>query len=82
MIIILKIFYKALKILLALIFFNGKKTIPNKLVSLYISLKRLEKNKKACKINEAFSKNNIQIQFIKFSDLLLHIKEFFFYKSF
>ena len=52
---------------------NGKKTIPIKSDSLDIFLQKLEKNKMAFKIKEAFNKNNYQILSMEFSDLLLSI---------
>ena len=52
---------------------NGKKTISIKSDSLDIFLQKLETNKMAFKINEAFNKNNNEIQFMEFSNLFLSI---------
>jgi hypothetical protein len=52
---------------------NGKKTISIKSDSIEIFLQKLEVNKMAFKINEAFTKNNNQIQFMEFSNLFMNI---------
>ena len=52
---------------------NGKKTISIKTDSLEIFLQKLEVNKMAFKINEAYTKNNDRIQFMEFSNLFLNI---------
>ena len=52
---------------------NGKKTISIKSDSLEIFLQKLEVNKMAFKINDAYTKNNDRIQFMEFSNLFLNI---------
>ena len=52
---------------------NGEKTISIKTDSLEIFLQKLEVNKMAFKINEAYTKNNDRIQFMEFSNLFLNI---------
>ena len=53
---------------------NGKKTISIKTDSLEIFLQKIETNKMAFKINEAFTQNgNNQIQFMELSNLFLSI---------
>ena len=52
---------------------NGKKTISIKCDSLEIFLQKLEVNKMAFKINEAYTKNNDRIQFMEFSNLFSNI---------
>ena len=53
--------------------FNGKKTLAIKSDSLDIILQKIETNRMAFKINDALIKNNFQIQFMEFSNLLLSI---------
>ena len=52
---------------------NGKKTISIKSDSLEVFLQKLEVNKMAFKINDAYTQNNNQIQFMEFSNLFLSI---------
>ena len=53
--------------------YNGKKTLTISSNSLEYFLQKLEKNKIAFKIKENFNKNNIEIKFMEFSNLLLSI---------
>ena len=53
--------------------YNGKKTVTIKSDTLEIFLQKLEANKIAFKIKDAFNKNNNEIKFMEFSNLFLNI---------
>ena len=52
---------------------NGKKTISIKTKTLEDFLQKLEFNKLAFKVHDTYTNNNIQIQFMEFSNLLMDI---------